>query len=85
MHSMLQTGRCRSSCRFALRLPCPARCRCLSLGKPHAAEGDLFLCPAVRLLADARGVQAFEYDGGGHCLVLPDKANLGEELGQFIG
>lgn len=47
-------------------------------GEPHRADADLFLCPAVRLLADAPGVHSFEYDGGGHCLVLPDKDNLGE-------
>lgn len=49
-------------------------------GKAHEAEGDLFLCPAVRLLADAPGVAVFEYHGHGHRLVLPDKDNLGEDL-----
>ncbi|KAL4858517.1 Vacuolar protein sorting-associated protein 13C [Chlorella vulgaris] len=49
-------------------------------GKAYVAEGDLYLCPAVRLLADSPGVTAFEYQGNGHRLVLPDKGNLDEPL-----
>ncbi|KAL4443584.1 hypothetical protein ABPG75_011321 [Micractinium tetrahymenae] len=49
-------------------------------GEPRAAEGDLFLCPAVRLLADTPGVCSYEYDGRGHRLVLPDKDHLDEQL-----
>ena len=44
---------------------------CLTAGE-HKAEGDLWLCPEVRLLAD--GPDAPEdviYDGCGHRIVLP--------------
>ena len=34
-------------------------------------QGDLFLSPEFRLLADAPGVPTFTYDGCGHRLVLP--------------
>ncbi|KAL4447306.1 hypothetical protein ABPG77_007339, partial [Micractinium sp. CCAP 211/92] len=49
-------------------------------GEPHLATGDLFLCPSVRLLADTPGACSYEYDGGGHRLVLPDKDHLDEQL-----
>ncbi len=54
---------------------------CMPAGEPHEAEGDLFLCPALRQLADAPGVTAFEYRGNGNRLVLPDKDNLGKGVG----
>lgn len=92
-----------------LQLPAPATTHLsAAAGAAHKADGDLFLCPTVRLLADtplpvgfhdmgadvASGVAAaaaagagggsgdgglvYEYDGGGHRLVLPDKGHLGE-------
>jgi hypothetical protein len=45
----------------------------------HEAEGDLYLCPSVRLLADTPGACSYVYDGKGHRLVLPDKQHLGEK------
>ena len=48
------------------------------------AEGDLFLCPTVRLLADRPGVSTFAYDGSGHRLVLPDRGHLDEPLPLLI-
>lgn len=79
-----------------MRLPTPPL---PAAGQAHKAEGDLFLCPTVRLLADTPvrasgstdeggaaggtsgsgdGALVYEYDGGGHRLVLPDKGHLGE-------
>ena len=46
--------------------------------EPHEASGDLFLSPTVRLLADTPGGSHYEYRGGGHRMVLPDKEHLGE-------
>ena len=37
-----------------------------------AAEGDLFLSPQCRLLADAPACDDYIYDGAGHCIVLPE-------------
>jgi hypothetical protein len=50
----------------------------LSAGDVHEAEGDLYLCPSVRLLADTPGACSYVYDGKGHRLVLPDKQHLGK-------
>jgi hypothetical protein len=36
------------------------------------AEGDLFLSPQCRVLADAPACDDYVYDGAGHRLVLPD-------------
>lgn len=44
------------------------------------AEGDLWLSPAVRLVADKPGVSAFEYNGRGRRIVLPAKAQLSGPL-----
>ena len=38
-------------------------------GGVHKAEGDLWLSPETRLLADAPGCDSFEYNGTGHRLV----------------
>jgi len=38
-------------------------------GPVHTAEGDLWLSPETRLLADAPGCDDYEYDGAGHRLV----------------
>jgi len=38
---------------------------------PYIANSDLYLCPQVRLLADAPGVDSFVFDGTGHKLFLP--------------
>ncbi len=48
------------------------------------ADGNLFLCPTVRLLADTPGACCYEYDGQGRCLVLPEKENLGEGSNRLV-
>ena len=51
---------------FLLTVPLTVLVHLPPADKPHVAEGDLWLSPTVRLLADAPGVNAFEYDGQGH-------------------
>ena len=43
-------------------------------------EGDLWLSPAVRIVADQPGVTSFEYDGRGGRIMLPAKAQLNGPL-----
>ncbi|KAL6745679.1 hypothetical protein V8C86DRAFT_3150873 [Haematococcus lacustris] len=53
-------------------VPQPFESRELVLGpEPYRAQGDLWLSPEVRLLADSPGLTHATYDGCGHRLVLP--------------
>ncbi|KFM29234.1 Vacuolar protein sorting-associated protein 13A [Auxenochlorella protothecoides] len=47
---------------------------------PGPAGADLWLSPCARLLADRPGATEFEYDGGGHALILPPPSSLDEPL-----
>lgn len=40
--------------------------------RPYVAEGDIYLSPQVRLLADAPNIDCFEFNGAGFRLVLPE-------------
>ncbi len=55
---------------------CPHRCilkrSCFCAEPVTKAEGDMFLSPQSRLLADSPGYSEYVYDGAGHHLVLPE-------------
>ncbi len=46
----------------------------------HRAQGDVWLCPETRLLADGPGVDDYVYDGAGHRIVLPEGISGDEPL-----
>ncbi|KAL6781279.1 hypothetical protein ACKKBG_A10495 [Auxenochlorella protothecoides x Auxenochlorella symbiontica] len=63
--------------------PIPYASQDLLLGGPDPpgpAGADLWLSPCARLLADRPGATEFEYDGGGHALILPPPSSLDEPL-----
>lgn len=46
----------------------------------YRLQKDVWLSPAVRILADAPGTAAIELDGNGHRLILPSREHLNEML-----
>lgn len=70
---------CHVSVPFSLRLTACIAClqdfvtRDIYLdSQPFEADGDVWLSPETRLLADRPGVQEFVFDGKSHSLILPE-------------
>lgn len=59
--------------------PYVTRLRGVSAEPVTTAEGDLFLSPQCRLLADAPAHADYVYDGAGHRIILPDNIKARSE------